>query len=570
MTPAAHTEEMLTFALAGHPVVPLWWAEAGACACGRACGRDAGKHPIDELVPREEGPDGPIRGTGGVSKATTDLTLIGRWRAKFPEMNYGVRVGDGFVVLDFDNLEEYERFKSEAPEPLPETLIIETGRGVHVWLSVPEDVEIRGNIEHVDTVKHGNAYVVGPGSIHVSGRPYKRQNGAPIAPCPPWLLAKLREHPREFTKTEGGKIPRNKRHDAWVSFAGQLHNIGLTAGQKIPNLLAFRDSAFEAPEEKTAEEARAIAEWYDDKDASHPITEAPAEKSRLVVVGADEFAVMKFPPREYILDPFFLEKNIGMVYAWRGTGKTLAVAGIALAVSTGGKFLRWQAPKARRVLLIDGELPCETLQTRILDVAKAAGLEWTKRLRILTPDMQPEGVRIPNLAETAGQKIIGDLIEAEDPELVILDNLSTLCRSGEENDAAPWQVMQDWLVWLRARRRSSLLVHHTGKAGEQRGTSKREDVLDFSIQLRRPANYQEEEGARFEAHFRKARDIHGKGIEAFEAWLRGDSWAIKSVKVATEERIRALLSDGVPPKDIAKELGVHISTVYRAKKVVAA
>jgi putative DNA primase/helicase len=34
-----------------------------------------------------------------------------------------------------------------------------------------------------------------------------------------------------------------------------------------------------------------------------------------------------------------------------------------------------------------------------------------------------------------------------------------------------------------------LIVHHTGKGGEQRGTSRREDVLDTSISLRRPADY---------------------------------------------------------------------------------
>ncbi|HKD17257.1 MAG TPA: AAA family ATPase [Thermoanaerobaculia bacterium] len=293
---------------------------------------------------------------------------------------------------------------------------------------------------------------------------------------------------------------------------------------------------------------------------------ASAATPPYVVVGADTFAVKKFDAREYIQEPYYLEKNIGMFHGWRGTGKTAVAVGVSLATSTGGQFLRWRSPKARRVLYIDGELPAETLQKRIVDVARASKLAYTDNLRILTPDLQPEGLRIPNLADPAGQQIIDEIIERENPEVVVFDNLSTLCRSGEENDAAPWQVMQDWLVSLRSRRRSPLLIHHDGKGGDQRGTSKREDVLDFSIQLKRPANYQEEEGARFEVHFRKARDQHGQGIEAFEAWLRGDYWAMKSVKTANDEQIRSMLAEGMNAKDIARELGVHFSTVYRIKK----
>ncbi len=283
----------------------------------------------------------------------------------------------------------------------------------------------------------------------------------------------------------------------------------------------------------------------------------------LVVVGARDFASRVFPPRDILLAPFFEAKNLGMVYANRGTGKTIVSVGIALAVSAGGTFLRWNAPKARRVLYVDGELPQETLQKRINDVARTTGLEVTDELRLLTPDTQPEGVRIPDLATPEGQKRFLDLIDVEAPSLVIFDNLSTLVRGGAENDAESWQPIQDFLILLRSRGYSVLLVHHTDKVrGDQRGTSKREDVLDWSLKLARPESYVMEEGARFEVHFTKARDLVGGSVAPFEARMEAESWALMDISTEAKARreeekqdnrlraiadeIEALLKKGAP------------------------
>jgi hypothetical protein len=64
-----------------------------------------------------------------------------------------------------------------------------------------------------------------------------------------------------------------------------------------------------------------------------------------------------------------------------------------------------------------------------------------------------------------------------------------------------------------------LLVHHSGKSGEQRGTSRREDVLDTVIGLRRPEHYEPQQGARFEVHVEKSRAHFGDARRPFEASL---------------------------------------------------
>jgi hypothetical protein len=101
--------------------------------------------------------------------------------------------------------------------------------------------------------------------------------------------------------------------------------------------------------------------------------------------------------------------------------------------------------------------------------------------------------------------------------LIIIDNISTLVRSGKENEAESWLPVQGWALKQRRAGRCVLFIHHAGKGGLQRGTSRREDVLDTVIGLKRPGDYRSEQGARFEVHFEKARGFYGADAQPFEA-----------------------------------------------------
>ena len=140
-------------------------------------------------------------------------------------------------------------------------------------------------------------------------------------------------------------------------------------------------------------------------------------------------------------------------------------------------------------------------------------------------------------------------------ELLVLDNLSSLTAVIRDNDADSWNPIQEWLLRLRRRGVSVLIVHHAGKGGEQRGTSRREDVLDTSISLRRPNDYVPTEGARFEVHFEKARGIHGDRAKPFEAKLEilnGQSrWTLRDIEDVNLSRVKALLDDEQSIRDIA-------------------
>jgi hypothetical protein len=51
--------------------------------------------------------------------------------------------------------------------------------------------------------------------------------------------------------------------------------------------------------------------------------------------------------------------------------------------------------------------------------------------------------------------------------------ISTLCRSGKEDESDSWLPIQNWLLSLRSLGKSVLKIHHAGKSGQQRGTSRR-------------------------------------------------------------------------------------------------
>src|SRR5262249_29732034 len=116
-----------------------------------------------------------------------------------------------------------------------------------------------------------------------------------------------------------------------------------------------------------------------------------------------------------------------------------------------------------------------------------------------------------------------------DAYLIIVDNLSTLCRGLRENEADSWGPVQEWALRLRAAGKSVLFIHHAGKGGAQRGTSRKEDVLDTVISLRRPLDYDASQGARFEVHFTKSRGFFGDEASPFEAWLIEGRWRIGEI-----------------------------------------
>jgi len=344
--------------------------------------------------------------------------------------------------------------------------------------------------------------------------------------------------------------------------------------EHLVRLLAARQTAALASGQDVTQWAAAITRITARQDAAleanafECIEETAPE--RIKIIDALDFMAMKFPPRENIFSPWLPRQGLTMVYAPRGIGKTHVSLGIGYAVTSAGSFLGWHAETPRNVLFIDGEMPAVVLQERIARIAASNDKEPAAKFRIYTPDMQPSGMI--NLSCPIDQAELEPFLEGID--LIILDNLSTLCRSGRENEGEAWLPVQQWALQQRAAGRSVLFIHHAGKNGEQRGSSRREDVLDTVISLKRPGDYTPDLGACFEVHFEKARGLFGDDTKPFEARLMTaaddtQTWAMQPLENSTAEKVAALLNEGIPQSEIPELLHMTRGAISKAKKKAA-
>jgi putative DNA primase/helicase len=276
---------------------------------------------------------------------------------------------------------------------------------------------------------------------------------------------------------------------------------------------------------------------------------------------------MQIPARDYALAPVLPMPGLAMLYGPRGMGKTYVALSIGLASASGGTALRWQAPRPRRVLYIDGEMPAGQLQERLARLIRAAAaVPEADALKFLAADLMETG--LPSIARPEMQQALDTA--AADADVLILDNLSTLAGGIRENEADDWEGVQRWLLAQRRAGRLVLIIHHAGKGGQQRGTSRREDVMDTVIAMRRPADYEPALGARVELHLEKARGVVGADAEPFLANLtetanRGLTWAISDLAGAQRDRAAEMLRHGLSIRDVAEATGMSKSAVQRLK-----
>jgi putative DNA primase/helicase len=277
---------------------------------------------------------------------------------------------------------------------------------------------------------------------------------------------------------------------------------------------------------------------------------------------------MRLPPREYAVAPILPQPGLAMIYAPRGMGKTFVALSFSYAIACGSPVFKWAAPRPRRVLHVDGEMPAGMLQRRLADIAQGADAAPPDDdyLRLAIGDLCDGG--ISNIAAPRGQDMLTRA--AEKADVLLLDNLSTLASGMRENEADDWGGFQGWLLSMRRAGKLVILVHHAGKGGQQRGTSRREDALDTVIALRRPADYSPREGARFEVHVEKARGAMGPDVAPFEAVLQqapggGLAWATKDLDVAQRDRAVELLAENMSVRKVADATGMSKSAVQRLK-----
>lgn len=287
--------------------------------------------------------------------------------------------------------------------------------------------------------------------------------------------------------------------------------------------------------------------------------------SGLILESWGLFRDREIPPPTPIVDPIICKGSLGMIYGPRGIGKSLLCQNLAYSVASGQAFLGYAVSESFVVVYADGEMTDFERQQRfqkaeLLKPSNAA----RANLHIIRPDFD-EG-RLPDIETESGQSEFESRLPPK-TALLIIDNLSAWCRSGRE-DAEAWRRVQEWALRLRARGLAVIFVHHANKRGAQRGTSMREDALDYVISLRLPAGTP---GAstQFELHFDKLRHLPKSKAKPRLIRYRTPKgkppyWSVKSLSPPDQlQRILALQKQGIKNTQIAKQLGLSRATVQR-------
>jgi len=275
----------------------------------------------------------------------------------------------------------------------------------------------------------------------------------------------------------------------------------------------------------------------------------------------------------YLLEPIISDKSITLLYAPPGVGKTWFTMCIALAVSRGQALFSneqksWIATTPHRIAYIDSEM---------------TEFHFKNRLRLLdliyrkSPSDKPfsfklvgeESINLLDEDQNQCDKItqwLNDEAAAGNPiDLLIIDNLSTLTHFNDS--AKSWDAVFSWLRALKNKtthRCSTIVVHHSNKKGDQRGTSAKTATVDNVIKLDHQESTSPDAAVQFLVTIEKGRDIQ-RIPDPFTVQLclpdkKSANPSLKAIglnktaKARTEEAIAYLSGNKKVPQEIIASL----------------
>jgi len=304
--------------------------------------------------------------------------------------------------------------------------------------------------------------------------------------------------------------------------------------------------------EKEEEEPTTTRQWLAAMERAQVCTEA--------------FLDLEVPPKKRLLGDFMLEADLAILYAPRGLGKTWLTAIMAHAIAEGNPCGDWEAgEEPARVLVVDGEMALSQAQerSRLLQM-HSKNLHFLHHERLFDQSL---GSAL-NIADPVQQSALTEFIIQRDIKVLFLDNLSCLARGMRENDADDWEMLGPWLLDLRRRNVTVVIVAHAGKTGVLRGTSKREDATNWILKLR-PVPGEEgeeaEDGARFVSVFEKNRNSTGDLCPPLLwSFHRGQPVRYESQVYGAYEAFVRLVTEGWQCNlEIAEHLGVSKGLISR-------
>ena len=274
------------------------------------------------------------------------------------------------------------------------------------------------------------------------------------------------------------------------------------------------------------------------------------------------------PKKDFLIKDVLQNNDLALAYSKPGVGKTLlAGAWAALAVSGNSLCGRWKAQKPTSVFLFDTEMHLSTIEERLKAEFQHQGFDDIPDKDLQIFNRTANGGSIPDICNKRDRDELSNIFMGS--ELVLLDSLSNMFRSGDDNAAQSWAEINEWLSDLRTRH-TVVAFYHANKEGNFRGSSKIGDVYD-TIWFLGGLEKERADSTSFFMQIEKDRN-NIWGNQSAIGLTRNDPssgkllWeTCKVSKNPKAEQAMQMLLGGMSQQEIAEALNVRKSTVSKWK-----
>lgn len=261
---------------AGYKIFGLYGiSDNGDCACGNPSCKAPLKHPIASCW--QHTPDW-----------SDEQWEVGHQLGQF-KTGYGV-LTKGLLVVDVDSrnggVQSYEKLLAMVPEISNAGLIVETGSGggsKHLYFEVDETIALMSHLDGLKGIdfKAGSSFVVGPGSLHASGKHYEAVVGTPhdITEAPAALVELLRKPERHRAEHNGQSVDVSDQdiadmlsyidpdcdHESWYRIGMAVHHA--TGGTGFALWDEWSNNGSKYPGRSTLEKR-----WHSFGKSANPVT----------------------------------------------------------------------------------------------------------------------------------------------------------------------------------------------------------------------------------------------------------------------------------------------------------
>ena len=545
-------------------------------------------------------------------RSSNDLDQIITWSKEFPACNWGLDCGkSGLCIVDIDNKKGKEGSASLFDLELDHGSLLETAflevttpnNGIHYYFEGLTGSGTDRLGQGID-IKSFGGYVVIPGSKIDTGEYTYRDLPGTSGELPSWIKKLASESfKRDKNQTPATSLDQKAairratdylKNNAKLAIEGkggdettykvgcQLRDRGISELKSLELMLHFWNDRCSPPWEfeDLAQKLTNVYSYAKSRPASNTaqadfdeIPEPTPHETPTTtgVMDTRSFTKVSFPEKKYFLDPWITSQSISMVFGGAGTGKTWFAMSVLKCIAMGEDLGPWKSVEKAPVLYLDAEMTGTDVQERIvqlgLDLAPP-NMYHVYNDEYCTSIGHPKANIMSKKWRAHIKKILLDL----GVRVWAIDNLSSLTPMGDENTKEDWNPINQWLLDLRYAGITSILLHHTNKAGDQRGTSARIDNINHSIKLVHPKGYQRSEGTKFDVDFQKARMNHADLKKVIDLQFRlvqsnGMSYFnIEKPDIASKFTVLRMVSEGMKNKDIADELGCSRANITKSVK----